>query len=106
MHLKLENLTDKLTLVEFASRGELAHAVVRIQEHFESPELRGRRFTLEEFMMWYTKNSPNGRKTGRFTYTTDWQAFNLPAEAFRLFYDGEFDPLSHEEKPFLKMLRP
>ncbi len=106
MRLRVESLTDRLALVEFPSRKELAGSLVRIQEHFESPQFRGRGFTLEEFMAWYTANSPNGKKTGKFTYATDWQAFNLPAKAFESFYSGEFDPLSPQEQSVLKMLQP
>ncbi len=106
MKLHVEDLTDKLSLIEFPSRGELAYSLVRIQERFESPRFIGRTFVLGEFKMWYTANSPRGRKTGRFTYVTDWQAFNLPARAFRPFYEGEFDPLSQQERSLLKMLRP
>ncbi len=105
MQLKLENLTDRLTLVEFSSREALAYAFVRIQEHFESPQFKGRSFTLEEFIAWYTANSPNGQKTGKFTYATDWDAFNLPARAFRPFQSGEFDPLSQREQSLLKILK-
>jgi hypothetical protein len=49
----------------------------RYQEYYESPfsEIRGKLFTLEEYMRIYTKK--NKEKT--FTYPYDWAGFNIPS---------------------------
>jgi hypothetical protein len=49
----------------------------RYQEYYESPftEIRGKFFTLEEYMKIYIKN--NKEKT--FTYPNDWAGYNVPS---------------------------
>jgi len=50
----------------------------RYQEFYESPfpEIRGKSFTLEEYMKLYKKN--NKRTT--FTYPIDWSGYNIPSD--------------------------
>ena len=76
--------------------------MVRIQEHYESPEFSGKVFTLDEFRTWYTANSARGRATGEFTYYTDWNGGNFPGSNLEAFFSGEFDPLSDDEHDILK----
>ena len=92
-------LADKVFLVRFESQYALASTFLRIQEHHESPTFRNKIFTLERFMDWYA-----GR-FGAFTYYEDWSGFNVPSTAFRLFYDGAFDPLLRKEEQLLRLFR-
>lgn len=50
----------------------------RYQEFYESPfnEIRGKHFTLEDFMKIYTKKN----KKTHFTYTEDWSGYNVPSD--------------------------
>jgi hypothetical protein len=79
---------------------------MRFQEYYENPKFKGKIFTHEQFKKWYIKNSPTGKKTGKFTYNNDWWGFNMPSSVFKPFYNGKFDPLSDLEKTFLKRLKP
>jgi hypothetical protein len=84
-------------LLQFRTQYELTSTFLRIQEHYESPEFHGRVFSLEQYMDWYAE------QYGNFTYYQDWSGFNLPSTAFRPFYDGKFDPLTHKERRLLRM---
>jgi len=86
-------------LLTFPSQYLLAATFLRFQEHYESPEFRGRVFTWEEFMDWYA------RTRGKFSYLEDWGGFNIPDRVLRPFYDGAFDPLTGKEKKLLELLR-
>lgn len=76
----------------FDSQHEVASTLLRFQEHYESPEFRGRIFTLEEYKEWYI------RERGAFTYYSDWAGFNFPSRVLEPFFDGGFDPLSTREQ--------
>jgi len=60
----------------------------RYQEFYESPfkQIRGKYFTLEEYMRLYTKEN----KKNFFTYPYDWSGYNIPSnvleKAVNLFY--------------------
>lgn len=72
----------------------LAKTFLRIQEHMESPEFKGKIFTWDEYKEWYVSEA---KKSDRFTYCYDWDGFNIPSKAFTPFLDGKFNPLSDEE---------
>jgi len=105
MHLKHQFLTDRIHLLVFDTKKDIASTFLRFQEYYESPKFRGKIFSLEEFKEWYTKNSPNGKKTGTFTYYLDWGSFNIPSYVLKRFYAGDFNPLSAQEKKFLKLFK-
>lgn len=100
-----ELLTEHIFHVKFETQNELAKTFVRFQEHYESPEFRGKFFTLEEFKEWYIANSAEGKRTGEFTYYQDWHGFNIPSEILEPFYQSEFDPLSSEERQLLDLFK-
>ncbi len=103
--MKLEEILMGLYHVNFSTQRELAETFLRFSEHNESVEFKGKVFTLDEFKEWYTHNSINGRKTGRFTYYEDWDGFNMPSSALRPFYQGKFDPLSKMEENLLQAFK-
>ena len=105
MKFEKRKVTNKIHLLVFDSSEELASVFLRFQEYYESPEFRGKVFSLEDFKGWYTKNSPSGMKTGEFKYYSDWNGFNVPSSILESFRDGSFDPLSKEERKFLDMFR-
>jgi hypothetical protein len=51
---------------------------VRMQEFYESPKFKGKYFTLEEFIDYWSLNYGKGA----FTYPNAWNGFNLPGEVF------------------------
>ena len=104
MKIETKIITPKILLLIFNSRKDITSTLLRFQEYYESPEFRNKIFSLKEFKKWYTKNSPNGRKTGKFTYYEDWGGFNMPSYIFKPFKSGDFDPLSKNEKKILELV--
>lgn len=105
MSITHKKLTPTIHLLTFRTQQQLASTFLRFQEHYESPFFRGKIFTLAAFKEWYTLDSPNGKRTGRFTYYSDWAGFNIPSYILRPFYEGKFDPLSRREAAFLELFR-
>jgi len=103
--MKYEEVLPNVFHINFPSQEKLASTFLRFQEHFESPSFKGKIFSLDDFKYWYTKNSPNGKKTDQFTYYSDWSGFNIPSETLIPFQDGLFDPLSLEEIEFLELFK-
>ena len=66
---------------------------MRMQEYYESPKFAGQKFSMEEYMDWYAKEN------GNFTYTSDWNGFNVPGHIVKEFFDlfGD-DELLHKER--------
>ena len=105
MRIQHQTLTDRIHLLIFDTQRDVTSTFLRFQEYYESPKFRGKIFSLEEFKAWYVQNSPKGRKTGKFTYYTDWNGFNIPSYVLRPFYSGKFDPFSEQEKEFLEIFK-
>lgn len=74
MTKKFTEIRQDIYLITAETSVELAKLFLRFQEYYESPEFRGKIFTLEEFKDWYKTS----RKANRFTYYTDWVGFNIP----------------------------
>lgn len=92
---------DKVLLLVYEKRSDVAKAFCRVQEHYEcqDAEFRGQTFTLGEFREWYTD------KFGQWTYFKDWSGFNVPADQFKKFIAGSFDPLTEHEAELVKIMR-
>ncbi len=99
MGIKKVKITDKIFLLIFENQHEIASTFLRFQEHYESPKFRGKSFSLGEFKAWYSSLK------GDFTYYTDWNGFNIPSYILKPFYEGQFDPISDEEKEILNLFR-
>lgn len=82
----------------------LMRSMLRFQEHYESPEFTGKIFKRKDYKKWYIKTSSNGKRTGRFTYYTDWGGCNFTDKAVVAFRQGLFDPLTRAEKKILSIL--
>lgn len=105
MKIELKKITNQIFLLIFKTRYDLTSTFLRFQEFYESPKFRGKLFTLEEFKQWYIRNSPKGKKTGKFTYYSDWSGFNIPSFILKPFYKGKFNPLSKKEKKLLNLFK-
>lgn len=86
-------------LIESNSRQILAETFMRFQEYYESPEFKGRVFSVEDFAHWYA------RKFGAFTYSRDWYGFNIPSKVLEPFRLGQFEPLTALEQKLLDICK-
>lgn len=95
------NITNKIFLLEFDSSVEAAKTFLRFQEHYESPEFKGKIFSLKDYIKWYKTQTEDGK----FTYYYDWSGFNIPSYVFEPFLDGRFKNLSKREKALLEIFK-
>ena len=95
----VEKVSSLVTHLEFLSQKDMCATMLRFEEHAESPEFKGKVFTLGQYREWYS------RTTGAFTYYTDWEGFNVPSSSFRPFIEGLFDPLTKEEQEVVDLFK-
>ncbi|MDP2628624.1 MAG: ABC transporter ATP-binding protein [Nanoarchaeota archaeon] len=100
MEIKKKKIADKIYLLRFAKQRDLTLTFVRIEAYYESPEFKGKIFTIGQFKKWYTKENK-----GKFTYYQDWTGFNVPSKVLKPFRKGYFDPLSEQEEKLLKIFK-
>lgn len=99
MPLKASKINDKIILVRADSQDELGSTFLRFQEHYESPEWKGKIFTIGQLRSWYSE------KYGADTYEKDWSGFNIPSHVLEPFKNGLFDPLTDQEKEFISLFK-
>lgn len=78
MNIKGSIIMPHVFLLEFDNQYDLAMTFVRLQEFYESPKFKGKYFTLEEYMDYWSKEF--GR--GSFTYPSVWAGFNIPGKVY------------------------
>lgn len=105
MNIAHTKLADKIHLLTFDTQKDITSTFLRLQEYYESPKFKGKIFSLNEFKKWYIATSPNGIKTGKFSYYSDWNGFNIPSYVLKPFHDGKFNPLSRQERKFLNIFK-
>lgn len=76
----------------------------RFQEHYESPEFKGKVFSEEDFVAWYKLHPKYGKPDGGFHYFTDWNGFNFPSSNLAPFFEGKFPDLTVRERQVLAEL--
>ena len=99
-NFQLKRVTNRIYHLNFDKQVSLTSTFLRFQEYYESPKFKDKVFTLKEFKRWYSKGGKNP-----FRYYWDWEGFNLPSPMLEPFYDGEFDPLTKNEKLLLSALK-
>ncbi|OGN02432.1 MAG: hypothetical protein A2655_01740 [Candidatus Yanofskybacteria bacterium RIFCSPHIGHO2_01_FULL_43_42] len=82
-------------LIESKTRQDLAATFMRFQEYYESPEFKGKVFSVDDFAHWYA------RKFGSFSYSRDWYGFNIPGTVLAPFKNGDFNPLTPREQQLI-----
>lgn len=75
---KIKEVKPGIFLFEFDSNYDMCMHFLRYQEFYEScnPKFRGKKFTILEFMKWYSSEFGGNN----FTYPTDWIGFNIPGD--------------------------
>lgn len=97
---RLKKVAPRVFHLAFDEHSEMAHTFMRFQEHYESPEFRGKIFSRKEFKSWYRL-----QKNGRFTYISDWGGFNIPSYVLEPFYSGQFQRITRRERILLEQFR-
>jgi hypothetical protein len=97
--LSIKPITNKILHITADSQQELNEAFLRFSEYEESPEWKGKIFTVGQYRKWYAETF------GAFSYLTDWSGFNLTNRSFAPFIQGLFDPLTPGEEQMVKWLR-
>lgn len=96
--MKVKKIREGIYQLDYPNQEALAKAMIRFQEHYESPKFRNEIFTLGQFREWYCQ------EYGGFTYYEDWNGFNFPSHILDNFHRGLFDPLTEEEQKVLSVL--
>jgi len=97
--LTIRPITSKIVHVEAGTQKELNEAFLRIVEYGESPEWKGKIFTIGQYRKWYAETN------GAFSYDTDWSGFNVTQEHFKPFIKGLFDPLTPSEQQLVDWVK-
>lgn len=94
-HFEVEEVAPRIFHLKFDDQRNLAQTFMRFQEHYESPEFRGKIFSRSEYKKWYRKIQ------GQFSYYGDWAGFNIPSFVLDAFYHGSFKKLTSRERAIL-----
>jgi hypothetical protein len=99
VHIK--QIFPRLFHIEFPNQYIITSTFMRMQEFYESPyeNIKGNYFSLEEFMDTYAEHQ------GNFTYTTDWNGFNVPGNIVVEFFEVFGYRMLNKEIKFLNLLR-
>ena len=96
----LVELTPNIFQLNTKTQADLCLTFLRFQEYYESPKFKGKVFSFEEFISWYSKEKSEDGEN--FDYHKEWNGFNIPSKILDPFINGEFD-LTEKEKSFLKL---
>lgn len=102
----LERLREGVYVLRFDKHYELCMTFLRYQEFYECPSsvFRGNPFKIVDYMRWYVNDQGDG---DTFSYTTDWDGFNLPIEKIKEVIDAgipdknSYDDLMHTVYEFV-----
>lgn len=81
----------------FDSKKDLTNCFIRITEFYESPKYKGKYFTKEEFLKWYTKQYKS-------SYYKDWNGFNFTSEIVSKFIRKFRYNLTEEEGTLINFI--
>ena len=82
MNIKAKIVLPHVYLLSYPTQYELCMSFVRMQEFYESPKFRGKYFTLETYIDYWSKDHG-----GSFTYPSVWNGFNVPGVVIRQWRD-------------------
>jgi hypothetical protein len=99
MKIEKTEVSSRIFALRFENQYEACSTFMRISEFYESSfkEIRGKFFTLEQYMDAYAKFK------GNFTYTVDWAGFNVPSKIFVKFFELFKNDLLEKEKRLKKL---
>jgi len=99
-NIEPEVVFEGLLHLHFDTQYEITSTFLRLQEYYESdyPEIRGKHFTLDQYMDRYAADK------GNFTYTSDWSGFNVPGHIIEEFAHKFAEDLLEKEKDLLGVI--
>lgn len=99
--MNITEIRPNVFYIKYKTQYDACMAFVRVQEFYESPykSIRGKSFTLEEYMDVYAKDR------GHFDYDKVWNGFNVPSTTVDKFLKV-CKPLRLKEIQFLKSFIP
>lgn len=83
MNYKLKEIKPDIFTVVVKNRYDRAMLFCRVQEFYESPnkKIKDSKFSIWDYFRWYA------RKSGSFSYTSDFTGFNLPVVVAKKCYE-------------------
>jgi len=72
---KIHQTYPKIFTIVVHDNYDRAMLFCRVQEYYESPKFKNRKFSFWDYHKWYSKNHKNS-----FSYPGDWSGFNFPYE--------------------------
>ena len=106
--IEFSTITPDIVHIKMSTKKELANALCRFQEHYESPfeEIKGKIFTLGQLRQLGSREN-NGIWTymGGNAHEPDWSGYNFPSYVLDPFFKGLFDPLTKYEQDIVEALR-
>jgi len=93
---KFSKLREGVYELRFNDSFQMCMTFLRYQEFYESPRYHDKKFTIAEFMTWYSKEQG---EDGHFSYASgDWGGFNIPVEVIKQVFDmGLEDPNQYDQ---------
>jgi hypothetical protein len=91
-------MIGKVVVLVYDTPNEMCRSLIRFGEHYESPRFKGEVFSVYQYRKWYEQQN------GAWTYYNDWGGYNFPGYVLKKFFDGDFNPLSEDEKDVLNMI--
>lgn len=106
--MKIELIAKNIYHILIKDQKERASAMIRFQEHYESPfkEIRGKIFTLGQLKALGAR-SAKGANTycGGHKIDADWNGYNWPSYVLKPFIHGLFDPLTEYEQDIVETFK-
>ena len=96
-----KKLSKNIFYLEFETAKDAASTLLRFQERYESPYVRGSNFTISSFIDIYKTVTGNNK----FTYLSDWGGFNFPSYILKPFITGKMGELTIREKAILNKFK-
>lgn len=106
--MEIELICPNIYHIKILDRKERASAMIRFQEHYESPypDIRGQIFTLGQVLSKGSR-SAKGANTycGGNILDSDWSGYNWPSYILDPFVRGLFDPLTPHEQDIVNTFK-
>ena len=104
INIKITELKPHIFYAQFETQRDLSHCLMRLQEYYEGPSevIRGKYFTLEEFLHFHTLTN------GTFDYTYNWTGYNVPGHIVKEWHElfsNSREGLTYKESQFIEQLQ-